>query len=77
MFRFLAIGFVEIALLLGAFGLGHSLATPASTIQQVQATTLQARPLSIAGPKSGCAITGDLVGDANPAEVARNLCPAH
>lgn len=73
MFRFLAIGLVEAALLVGAFGLGHSLATPATN---VQATALQARTVTVNEPKDGCAVTGDLVGDANPAEVARNLCPS-
>ena len=73
MFRLVAIGLVEAALLLGAFGLGYTLAPPAS---HVQATTLQARPPTVSAQKSGCAVSGDLVGDANPSEIARNLCPS-
>lgn len=63
-------------MLAGAFGLGHTLATPASNVPPLLTTALQARPLTSTEPKSGCAITGDLVGDANPAEIAGNLCPA-
>jgi hypothetical protein len=68
--RFLGIGVVQAALLVAAFGLGRAMATPTIAAQPV----LDARPMSTATTHFGCGITGDLVGDANPAEVARALC---
>ena len=77
MFRYVAMGLVEVALLLSAFGLGRAMGTPALSAQAQTSPpppTLLARPLSVT-PATGCGVTGDLVGDANPADVARSLCP--
>lgn len=72
MFRYLAISLVEAVLLLGAFGLGRSMATPAPQ-QPIAVTQRFAAPSSFT-TQYACAVTGDLVGDANPADVARSLC---
>jgi hypothetical protein len=77
MFRYFAMGLVEVALLLSAFGLGRAMGTTTLSAQAqiTPQTSLAARPLD-AAPLTGCGVTGDLVGDANPADVARSLCPA-
>jgi hypothetical protein len=74
-FRFLAIAVVQAALLLAAFGLGRAMTTPPVSLPAPAQSSLEARPLNDA-PRPGCGVTGDLVGDANPADVARSLCPA-
>jgi hypothetical protein len=71
-FRYLAIGLVQAGLLLGAFGLGRAMATPTRS-NQATPTVVVAR----AGPTvfaHACPVTGDMVGEANPADVARALC---
>jgi hypothetical protein len=77
MFRYCAMALVEIALLVSAFGLGRAMGTPALNAedQSTPPTSLLARSLNVT-PGGGCGVTGDLVGDANPADVARNLCPS-
>ena len=72
MFRFMALGLVELALLAGAFGLGRAMAPPAG-VRYV--SELAVRPIGRSVPV-GCGVTGDLAGDANPADVARALCPS-
>jgi hypothetical protein len=76
MFRYFAMGIVEVALLLSAFGLGRAMGTTtlSAQAQTTPQTSLAARPLGTS--LTGCGVTGDLVGDANPADVARSLCPA-
>ncbi len=73
MFRLMALGLVEVALLAAAFGLGRAMAPPAGI---APITELSARPIGRLVP-TGCAVTGDLAGDANPADIARALCPSH
>jgi hypothetical protein len=68
-FRYLAIGAVELALLAAAFGLGRAMTPP---VIAVQATRTAASPARMVMPT--CAVSGDLVGDANPADIARTLC---
>jgi len=70
--RYLAIGLVQASLLLGAFGLGRAMATPTLS-SQAPPTAVVARAGPTLAPHA-CPVTGDMVGDANPAEVARALC---
>jgi hypothetical protein len=72
MFRLMALGLVEVALLAGAFGLGRAMAPPAAV---APLSELSVRPIGRTVP-TGCGVTGDLAGDANPADVARALCPS-
>jgi len=67
-FRYFAIGAVELALLAAAFGLGRAMTPPVIALQPTQtaASSTRATPT--------CAVTGDLVGDANPADIVRTLC---
>jgi hypothetical protein len=70
--RYLAIAAVEMALLATAFGLGRAMTPPVvavQTMQTVQTASSAVRPIT-----PSCAVTGDLVGDANPADIARTLC---
>jgi hypothetical protein len=68
-FRYVAIGAVELALLAAAFGLGRAMTPPVIALQPLQTATSSAW---LASPT--CAVTGDLVGDANPADIVRTLC---
>jgi hypothetical protein len=76
MFRYAAMALVEVALLLFAYGLGRGMGAPtlSAQAQSTPPTSLSARPLNVT-PSTGCGVTGDLVGDANPADIARSLCP--
>lgn len=71
--RYVAIGLVQASLLLGAFGLGRAMATPTPAAQTTPTVTLAAPPRPTLAAHA-CPVTGDLVGDANPAEIARALC---
>lgn len=71
--RYVAIGLVQASLLLGAFGLGRAMATPTPAAQATPTVTLAAPPRPTLAAHA-CPITGDLVGDANPAVIARALC---
>jgi hypothetical protein len=70
-FRYVAIGAAELALLATAFGLGRAMSPPVIAVQPTQTAASSERT---AMPT--CAVTGDLVGDANPADIARMLCGA-
>jgi hypothetical protein len=69
-FRYLAIGVVEVALLAAAFGLGRAMTPPVIAVQPTQ--TGAASSGRVGAPM--CAVTGDLVGDSNPVDIARALC---
>jgi hypothetical protein len=69
--RYIAIGAVELALLAAAFGLGRAMTPPVIAVQQTLMAPASPRPATPA-----CAVTGDLVGDANPADIARTFCGA-
>jgi hypothetical protein len=71
--RYVAIGLVQASLLLGAFGLGRAMATPTPAAQATPIVTFAAPPRPTLAAHA-CPVTGDLVGDANPADVARALC---
>jgi hypothetical protein len=67
--RYFAIAAVEMALLAAAFGLGRAMTPSVVAVQAAQTAPPAARSVA-----PTCAITGDLVGDANPADIARTLC---
>jgi hypothetical protein len=71
MLRYLAIGLAEAVLLVAAFDLGRSMATPPP--QPPIAVTQQFAPARFTTTQP-CWVTGDMVGDANPSDVARGLC---